>query len=193
MKEKNVKDTILRYLVDKEVPIAPRNELLENIKFEQNEIEFAILEMERDGNLAVFPPEYKGDILKYGLTQNGEILIRNSSYYKEFRKTKQSTFLKIADKAIAILGVLTGIIFGIHSCSTSSTNDSLIKMIETKDSIIVNQRKSLNRIDNFNTKIDSLKKEIDQLKKRTTTTPKANAGISSSTDTGSVDDDDSGS
>jgi hypothetical protein len=164
MKENNVKDRILKYLVSQEVPIAPMEKLLENIKFDENEIEFAILEMERDGNLAVFAPKYKGDSLKYGLTQNGEILIKNSSYYKEFRKSKQNTFFKIADKAIAILGVLTGIIFGIHSCSTSSTNDNLIKIIETKDSIIVNKEKSLTQFENLNSKVDSLSKEIIQIK-----------------------------
>lgn len=154
--------------MDKDVPMAPREELLENIKFDKNEIEFAILEMERDGNLSVFAPKYKGDSLKYSLTQNGEILIRNSSYYKEFQKSRQNTFLKIADKAIAILGVLTGIILGIHSCSTSSINDNLVKMIETKDSIIVNQEKSLNQMENLNSKVDSLSQEIIQIKKGTT-------------------------
>lgn len=164
MKENNIKDKILKYLVHKKIPITSMEELVENIEFGQNEIEFAILEMERDGNLAVFVPKYKGENLKYSLTQNGEILIKNSSYYKEFQKAKQNSFLKIADKAIAILGVLTGIIFGIHSCSTSSTNDNLIKTVGKKDSIIMNQQKSIMKIENLNSKVDSLKQEIIQLK-----------------------------
>lgn len=164
MKKKNVNDSILKYLTDKEVPLAPREELLNEIKFDKDEVEFATLEMERDGNLAIFAPEDKDDSLKYSLTQSGEVFIRNSSYYKEHQKNKQNTFLKIADKAIAILGVLTGIIFGFHSCSTGSTNDVLIKMIGTKDSIILNQDKKLKQMENINSKVDSLTQEIIQIK-----------------------------
>lgn len=94
MKEKNVKDSILKYLIDKEVPFAPCEELLNDIKFDQDEIEFAILEMQRDGNLAIFAPKDKGDSLKYSLTQKGEVLIRNSSYYKEHQKNKQTKRLQ---------------------------------------------------------------------------------------------------
>ncbi len=172
MKKKNIKDDILRALVSEKIPLLPPDELYAKLKYDKSKIDFAILELEKANQIAILKPTYKGDTLKYTLTQDGEIFIRNTNYYEQHRKGKTNSFYKIADKIIAILGILTGIIFGINSCSSENKNDRLIKLVEHKDSIInhktTNFKKLERKIDSVNYEIKNLKNQFNELKSVTT-------------------------
>ncbi|MBO6606654.1 hypothetical protein [Psychroserpens sp.] len=163
MKKKNIKDSILKILNSKEIPLIPHAELLSQLKFDREEIGLAIIELEKKKQIAIFKPQTKDDTLKISLTQDGTIFINNTSYYKEFKKQQTNNYYKTADKAIAILGILTGIIFGINSCSSENKNDQLIEIIKQKDSIINDRNTNLNK---FNIKLDSVNFEIKELKLR---------------------------
>lgn len=163
MKKKNIKDDILKILLSNAIPLLTHPELYSKIKYEKSAIDFAIVELAKSNHLAIIKPHTKSDILSYSLTQDGEIFITNTSYYNEYRKNKINNFYKIADKTIAILGILTGIIFGINSCSTENKNDKLIDLIVKKDSIINNKNLNLVR---FNQKLDSIDSEINLLKQK---------------------------
>lgn len=172
MNKKNIKDDILRALVSEKIPLLPPDELYGKLKYEKSKIDFAILELEKANQIAILKPACKGDTLKYTLTQDGEIFIRNTTYYEQYKKGKTNSFYKIADKAIAILGILTGIIFGINSCSSENKNDRLIKLVEKKDSIINHKTADFNKlerkIDSFNYELKNLKDEFIELKSITT-------------------------
>jgi len=161
MKKKNIKDDILRALVSEKIPMLSPDELYSKLKYEKAKIDFAILELEKANQLAILKPRTKDDTLKYTLTQDGEIFIRNTNYYEQQKKGKTNNFYKIADKTIAILGILTGIIFGINSCSSENKNDRLIKLVEQKDSIINHKATDFK---NLERKIDSVSYEIKKLK-----------------------------
>lgn len=161
MKRKNVKDEILRHLVSLDVPLVWRTELLEVIDFDNQTVEFGVLELERDKHLVVGLSDGK---LTYQLTQNGEIFIQNTSYYDQYRKSQRSFRLQTADKLIAILGILCGIVFGVHSCSTDSQNDRLLDLIERKDSIISNFQSNSLSHHKLKITIDSLMTEINEIK-----------------------------
>ncbi|WP_299611181.1 hypothetical protein [uncultured Aquimarina sp.] len=163
MKKKNIKDDILRALVSEKIPVLPPEELLAKVNYEKSIFDFAILELEKANQLAILKPRTKDDNLKYTLTQDGEIFIRNTSYYEQHKKGKTNSFYKIADKSIAILGILTGIIFGINSCSSENKNDRLIKLVEQKDSIL-NQR--VTEYKTLELKIDSVSYEMKVLKEK---------------------------
>ena len=161
MKKNNLKDSILKALNSKEIPLISHEELFSKLKFDRKEVALAIIELEKVNQIAIFKPQTKDYTVKISLTQDGTILINKTSYYNEYKKTQKNTFYKVADKSIAILGILTGIIFGINSCSSESKNDELIKMVQKKDSIINNQNGSF---ENFNRKFDSINTEIKNLK-----------------------------
>lgn len=168
MKKKNIKDDILRALVSEKIPLLPPDELYAKLKYDKSKIDFAILELEKSNQIAILKPTHKGDTLKYTLTQEGEIFIRNTNYYEQHRKGKTNSFYKIADKAIAILGILTGIIFGINSCSSENQNDRLIKLVEHEDSIINHKttdfKKLERKVDSVNYEIKNLKIQFNELK-----------------------------
>lgn len=161
MKKENIKDDILKALVTKEIPTLSRDELFSQLRYDKSEIDFAIIELEKAKHLSILKPRTKNDTLHYSLTQDGEIFIRNTNYYEQHNKDKTNNYIKIADKAITILGILTGIIFGINSCSTENKNDRLIKLVEEKDSIINIQNR---RFFKFERNIDSVNLEIKELK-----------------------------
>tara|TARA_B100001059_G_C17822671_1_gene579295 strand:+ start:911 stop:1450 length:540 start_codon:yes stop_codon:yes gene_type:complete len=161
MKKNNLKDSILKALNSKEIPLISHEELFSKLKFDRKEIGLAIIELEKANQIAIFKPRTKDDTVKISLTQDGTIFINNTSYYKEYKKEQTNTFYKVADKSIAILGILTGIIFGINSCSTESKNNDLIKMVQKKDSIINYQN---GNFEDFNQKFDSINTEIKSLK-----------------------------
>jgi hypothetical protein len=168
MNKKNIKDDILRALVSEKIPLLPPEELYGKLKYDKSKINFAILELEKANQIAILKPAYKGDSLKYTLTQEGEIFIKNTNYYEQHKKGKTNSFYKIADKTIAILGILTGIIFGINSCSSENKNDRLIKLVEQKDSIINHKtsdfKKIERKIDSFSYEMKNLKNEFRELK-----------------------------
>lgn len=163
MKKKNIKDDILRILLSNQVPLLTHNDLYSRVEYEKSEISFAILELEKSNHLAVIKPYTKGELLTYSLTQDGELFIRHTSYYQQNRKSNINTFYKIADKSITILGILTGVIFGINSCSTENKNDKLIYLISKKDSIINNRNTDLLK---FNKKFDSIDYELNILNQK---------------------------
>ena len=163
MKKNNIKDDILRILLASQVPLLTHNDLYSQVKYEKSEIAFAIIELEKSNYLAVVKPRTKDDFLSYSLTQDGEIFIRNSSYYQQNKNNDNNTFYKIADKSITILGILTGVIFGINSCSSENKNDKLIHLISEKDSIINNRNTDLLK---FDKKFDSIDIELTILNQR---------------------------
>ena len=163
MKKNNLKDSILKALNSKEIPLISQEELFLKLKFERKDVALAIIELEKANQIAIFKPQTKDDTVKISLTQDGIIFINNSSYYNEYKKNQTNTFYKVADKSIAILGILTGIIFGINSCSSENKNDELIKMVQQKDSIISNQNEYF---ENLNKKFDSVNLEIKSLKSK---------------------------
>ena len=174
MKKKNIKDDILRALVASEIPALSPDELFAQLEYDKSKIDFAILELEKAKHIAIVLPRTKNDTLLYTLTQDGEIFIRNTNYYEQHNKGKTNNYFKIADKAIALLGILTGIIFGVNSCSAENKNDQLIKLVKEKDSIINIQGRDFikfeNNIDTINLEIKELKKQIIEIK--TTTSQK---------------------
>jgi hypothetical protein len=163
MKKNNIKDSILKALNSKEIPLIAHEELLSKLEFDRKEVGLAIIELEKANQIAIFKPRTKDDTIKVSLTQDGTIFINNTSYYNEYKETQTNTFYKVADKSIAILGILTGIIFGINSCSSENKNDELIKMVQQKDSIITNQNENFTK---FNEKFDSVNSEIKNLKSK---------------------------
>lgn len=163
MKKKNIKDDILRALLESEIPVLSTDQLFSKLEYDQSKINFAILELEKNRHIAIIKPTTKGDNIRYCLTQDGEILIRNTSYYEQYNKDKKNNYFKIADKAIALLGILTGIIFGVNSCSTENKNERLIRLVEKKDSIINIQN---NNFINFKHNLDSVNFEVKELEKQ---------------------------
>ncbi len=162
MKKKNVKDDLLRMFASLDVPKLTKPEILQKVEYDKGIIDFAILELEKNNYIAILAPSYKGDFIHYLLTQDGEIFITTNSYFKTHQETVRKNLFKFSDKLITILGILTGIIFGVNSCSTKSKNEKLIILVEKKDSIINQKNNDINR---FSFQLDNIKNDIIKIKR----------------------------